>query len=219
MRPGQGPSPHNGVRLRSATGAIHLPEMGATDDHDGFRRVLRPVRLRDRHRSLPVWKRLRDERPLYYNEKYDFYAVSRFDDVDHCSMEWETYISSKGTLLELIKSDMEIPPGSIIFEDPPTHHIHRRLLSRVFTPRNISDLEPKIREFCARSLDPLDGAGDSTSSGTSGAQMPMRTIGMLLGIPEERPRGHPRPHRRRPSPDRERHARPRRQIRRRRPGR
>jgi cytochrome P450 len=132
----------------------------------------------------PVWKRLRDERPLYYNERYDFYAVSRFDDVDRCSMDWETYISGKGTVLELIKSGMEIPPGSIIFEDPPTHHIHRRLLSRVFTPRNISDLEPKVREFCARSLDPLVGSGGFDFIADLGAQMPMRTIGMLLGIPE-----------------------------------
>jgi len=132
----------------------------------------------------PIWKRLRDERPLYYNEKYDFYAVSRFEDVDRCSMDWETYISSKGTLLELIKSNMEIPPGSIIFEDPPAHHIHRRLLSRVFTPRNINALEPKIREFCARSLDPLVGTGGFDFVHDLGAQMPMRTIGLLLGIPE-----------------------------------
>jgi cytochrome P450 len=133
----------------------------------------------------PIWKRLRDERPLYYNERYDFYAVSRFDDVDRCSIDWETYISSKGTILELIKSNMEIPPGSIIFEDPPTHHLHRRLLSRVFAPRKISDLEPKVREFCARTLDPLVGAGGFDFIADLGAQMPMRTIGMLLGIPEE----------------------------------
>ena len=133
----------------------------------------------------PIWKRLRDERPLYYNERYDFYAVSRFDDVDRCSIDWETYISSKGTILELIKSNMEIPPGSIIFEDPPTHHLHLRLLSRVFAPRKISDLEPKVREFCARTLDPLVGAGGFDFIADLGAQMPMRTIGMLLGIPEE----------------------------------
>ena len=133
----------------------------------------------------PVWKRLRDERPLYYNERYDFYAVSRFDDVDRCSLDWETYLSSKGTVLELIKSGMELPPGSIIFEDPPAHHVHRRLLARVFTPRNINGLEPKIREFCARSLDPLVGAGRFDFIGDLGAQMPMRTIGMLLGIPEQ----------------------------------
>jgi cytochrome P450 len=133
----------------------------------------------------PVWRRLRDERPLYYNERYDFYALSRFDDVDRCSLDWESYISSKGTLLELIKSGMELPPGSIIFEDPPAHNIHRRLLSRVFTPRNINDLEPKVREFCARSLDPLVGTGGFDFIEDLGAQMPMRTIGMLLGIPEQ----------------------------------
>jgi cytochrome P450 len=133
----------------------------------------------------PVWKRLRDERPLYYNERYDFYALSRFDDVDRCSLDWESYISSKGTLLELIKSGMELPPGSIIFEDPPAHNIHRRLLSRVFTPRNINDLEPKVREFCARSLDPLVGTGGFDFIEDLGAQMPMRTIGLLLGIPEQ----------------------------------
>jgi len=133
----------------------------------------------------PVWKRLRDERPLYYNDRYDFYAVSRFEDVDRCSLDWETYVSSKGTVLELIKSGMEVPPGSIIFEDPPAHHAHRRLLARVFTPRNINALEPKIREFCARSLDPLVGAGRFDFIEDLGAQMPMRTIGMLLGIPEQ----------------------------------
>jgi len=133
----------------------------------------------------PVWKRLRDERPLYYNERYDFYALSRFEDVDRCSLDWETYISSRGTLLELIKSGMTMPPGSIIFEDPPAHNIHRRLLSRVFTPRSINDLEPKIREFCAHSLDPLVGSGGFDFIDDLGAQMPMRTIGMLLGIPEQ----------------------------------
>jgi cytochrome P450 len=133
----------------------------------------------------PVWKRLRDERPLYYNQRYEFYALSRFEDVETCTKDWETYVSSKGTVLELIKSGMEIPPGSIIFEDPPTHHIHRRLLSRVFTPRNLNDLEPKIREFCSRSLDPLAEKGGFDFIADLGAQMPMRTIGMLLGIPEQ----------------------------------
>jgi cytochrome P450 len=133
----------------------------------------------------PVWKRLRNDRPLYYNERYDFFALSRFDDVERASVDWKTYISAKGTVLELIKSDMEIPPGSIIFEDPPTHDLHRGLLSRVFTPRKVSALEPKVREFCARTLDPLIGSGGFDFIRDLGAQMPMRTIGMLLGIPEQ----------------------------------
>ena len=73
----------------------------------------------------------------------------------------------------------------LIFEDPPIHDIHRGLLSRVFTPRKMNALEPKIREFCARSLDPLVGTGRFDFVADLGAQMPMRVIGMLLGIPEE----------------------------------
>ncbi|MCU1452042.1 MAG: cytochrome [Acidimicrobiales bacterium] len=133
----------------------------------------------------PIWKRLRDERPLYYNERYDFYAVSRFDDVERALVEPETYSSAKGTLLELIRSGMQIPPGSIIFEDPPGHTLHRGLLSRVFTPRKMAAIEPKVREFCAASLDPLIGTGGFDFIADLGAQMPMRTIGMLLGIPEQ----------------------------------
>jgi cytochrome P450 len=80
---------------------------------------------------------------------------------------------------------MEIPPGSIIFDDPPRHDLHRGLLSRVFTPRKMAAIEPKVREFCARSLDPLVEEGRFDFVADLGAQMPMRTIGMLLGIPEQ----------------------------------
>src|SRR6516165_10387829 len=133
----------------------------------------------------PLWKRLRDEAPLYYNEKYDFYAVSRFDDVERCSVDWRTYISGKGSVLDIIKAGVDIPPGSILFEDPPTHDVHRSLLSRVFTPRRIAEIEPKVRAYCARCLDPLVGEKSFDFIGDLGAEVPMRTIGMLLGIPEE----------------------------------
>ena len=133
----------------------------------------------------PVWKRLRDERPLYYNERYDFHALSRFEDVERCSVDWKTYSSARGTILELIKAGVEMPPGTFIFEDPPRHDIHRGLLTRVFTPRKVGAIEPKVREFCARSLDPLVGSGGFDFIRDLGALMPMRTIGMLLGIPEQ----------------------------------
>ncbi|MGO9856522.1 MAG: cytochrome P450 [Acidimicrobiales bacterium] len=133
----------------------------------------------------PVWKRLRDEAPLYYNEQLDFYALSRFDDVRRGLADWKTYISGKGSVLELIKSGMEIPPGSILFEDPPAHDEHRGLLSRVFTPRAMLAIEPEVRRFCARTLDPLVGTGRFDFIHDLAAEMPMRVIGMLLGIPEE----------------------------------
>jgi cytochrome P450 len=133
----------------------------------------------------PIWQRLREEQPLYRNDKHDFWALSRFDDVERGLLDVATYSSAKGTLLELIKADVEMPVGTFIFEDPPTHDVHRSLMSRVFTPKRMAAIEPKVREFCARSLDPLVGSGGFDFIADLGAQMPMRTIGMLLGIPED----------------------------------
>ncbi|WP_280463425.1 cytochrome P450 [Nocardia carnea] len=133
----------------------------------------------------PMFKRLREEKPLYYNETHDFYALSRFADVNAALIDKETFSSARGAIIELIKANIEIPPGVLIFEDPPIHTMHRKLLSRMFTPRKISALEAKIREFCCQSLDPLVGTGNIDFIADLGAQMPMRTIGMLLGIPEE----------------------------------
>ena len=133
----------------------------------------------------PLWKRMRDEAPLYWNEKYEFFALSRWDDVDAAMLDWETYISGRGSVLEIIKADIEIPPGSILFEDPPTHDLHRALLSRVFTPKKMQALEPQVRAFCAQVLDPLVGTGGFDFIADLGKFMPMRVIGMLLGIPEQ----------------------------------
>ena len=132
----------------------------------------------------PVYRRLREEAPVYYNDTHDFFAVSQYADVEKGLLDAQTYISGKGGIIELIKADIEMPPGVIIFEDPPTHTIHRRLLSRAFTPRRVAELEPKIREFCAASLDPLREADHFDFIADLGAQMPMRVISMLLGIPE-----------------------------------
>ena len=132
----------------------------------------------------PVYRRLREEAPLYYNEPLDFFAVSRFEDVSRVLHDHETFSSAKGDILEIIRADMEMPSGLLIFEDPPVHPIHRKMLSRLFTPKRIAALEPKIRDFCVRALDPLVGTGGFDFIADLGAQVPMRAISMLLGIPE-----------------------------------
>ena len=106
----------------------------------------------------PTFRRLRDEAPLYHNETHDFYALSRYADVEKAAVDRATFISGRGGILELLKAGIEMPPGIVIFEDPPTHTIHRSLLSRVFTPKKVAALEPKIRELCAEALDPFVGA-------------------------------------------------------------
>jgi cytochrome P450 len=132
----------------------------------------------------PVWKRLRDEAPLYYNEKHDFYVVSRFDDVSRVLQDWKTFSSAKGTLIELIKMDFSAP-GTIIFEDPEDHTLHRGLLTRVFRPRDIAALEPLIRGFCAEYLDRQVGSKGFDLVQEYGTQIPMHTIFQLLGVPRE----------------------------------
>ena len=133
----------------------------------------------------PAWRRLRDEAPLYFDAEHDFYALSRHDDVERALVSWETFSSAKGAIVEVIQAGMQFPPGILLFEDPPIHTVHRGLLSRVFTPRKMNALEPQIRDFCAQSLDPLVGADEIDFIADLGAQMPMKVIGMLLGIPEE----------------------------------
>ncbi len=132
----------------------------------------------------PLWRRMRDELPLYHNERYGFYALSRFDDVERALVDWDTYRSGKGSTLEIILADIEMPSGLILMEDPPRHDAHRGLMSRVFTPKRMNALEDKVRAFCAQTLDPLVGSGGFDFIADIGAFMPMRTIGMLLGIPE-----------------------------------
>ena len=133
----------------------------------------------------PTWKRLRDEAPLYYNEKYNFYALSRYEDVARELHNWETYRSGHGTTMDIILSGIELPPGIVLFEDPPIHDLHRKLLSRVFTPRRMEAIEPLTRQYCVRALEPLAGSDRFDFIADIGAQIPMRTIGYLLGIPEQ----------------------------------
>ena len=106
----------------------------------------------------PTYKRLRDDAPIYYNERYDVWALSRHSDVEKGLVDWQTLSSSHSDILEVVKSGMHpLPPGVILWEDPPLHTVHRGLLSRVFTPRRMAALESQIREYCARCLDPLVG--------------------------------------------------------------
>ena len=132
----------------------------------------------------PIYKRMRAKAPLYYNEQHDFYALSRHAEIDAALTNWKTFSSARGPIIELIQAGIEIPPGTLIMEDPPIHDIHRALLSRVFTPRRVSSLEPQIRAFCVQSLDRLLGLDSFEVMSEFANEVPMRVIGMLLGIPE-----------------------------------
>jgi len=129
----------------------------------------------------PSYRRLRDEAPLYYNERLDFYALTRFDDCHQAFIDWQTFSSARGTVLELM--DTLVGGPLIIFMDPPRQTRLRNLVSKVFTPRRIAALEPQIREIACGYLDPLVGAGACDFVKDFSAKLPMDVISALLGIP------------------------------------
>ena len=133
----------------------------------------------------PLWKRLRDEAPLYYNDRHDFWVLSRFHDIEQAHKDVETFSSSHGTTLESMSREPMTDTGLIIALDPPRHTMLRRLVSRAFTSRRVSMLEDRIRAVCAELLDPHIGAGTFDYVQDFSAILPPTIISTLLGVPEE----------------------------------
>ena len=142
--------------------------------------------LNEKYKADPhaIWKRLRDEAPLYYNDELDFYAVSRFADVDAFSRDPKTFCSSHGTVLEMITAD-KAEIEMMIFMDPPEHTRYRRLVSKAFTPRRMAELEEDIRALVVRLLDEQVGKASFDYVQDFGAKVPAYVIASLLGVPPE----------------------------------
>ena len=131
----------------------------------------------------PCFRRLRDEAPLYYNEKYNFYALSRYQDVNAASKDWETFSSARGTVLELLDLPLEDVPQIMIFMDPPRHDRLRRLVSRGFSPRQIDRLEGRLREIAGGLLAPYSRGDTFDLVQDFGAPYASMVIGELAGVP------------------------------------
>ena len=140
-----------------------------------------PVAARDPHAIL---RRLREEAPLYHNEELGFYALTRYEDVERGLVDKETFISGRGVTLGLLRANITLPPGTVLMEDPPAHTVHRRLLSRMFTQRQLAQVEEKTREFCVELLDPLVGRDRFDFVEDLGKHVPTRVISLLVGIPD-----------------------------------
>ena len=93
-----------------------------------------------------TYRRLRDEAPVYHNEKYGFWALSRYEDVEPALKDFETYSSARGITLDMYLAEPDpTQPPMIIMMDPPDHTVMRKLVNKVFTPRAVADLEGMIR--------------------------------------------------------------------------
>ena len=121
---------------------------------------------------------------MYYSEKYDFWALTRYDDVAAAIKDHETYSSAKGVTLDIVKAPNAVSPiGKIIISlDPPEHERMRKLVNRVFTPRAIASLEQMVRDTIdsvVKQLDPssFDAVADFA------ALFPVEIITSMLGVP------------------------------------
>jgi cytochrome P450 len=132
----------------------------------------------------PVYKRLRDEEPLYHNDAHDFYLVSRFADVMRFFVDKNSFISSKGMTIDMIRQGVVSPPGLFVNEDPPQHTRHRAAVSILFTPGHIAGLEASVRQLCVRTFSAISGSGGIDLVRDVALEFPMHVIGMLIGIPE-----------------------------------
>jgi cytochrome P450 len=132
----------------------------------------------------PVWRRLRDEAPVYWNEQHGFYALSRYDDVLNGLLDTDTYLSGHGIVLEMITDEPYENVPMMIMKDPPEHTRLRKLVSRAFTPRRIADLERKIARISNDFLDNVEGQDEFDYIETFAGLLPPTVILALVGYPE-----------------------------------
>ena len=130
-----------------------------------------------------TYRRMRDEAPVYYNEKYDFYALTRHADVAAGFKDFELYSSSRGVDLQMVKSGEPMPP-LIILMDPPDHRRMRSLVNKVFTPRAMA----AQRDLVADQIDNFLSAANPGSFDVVhdfSALFPVEVITSMLGVPPE----------------------------------
>lgn len=133
-----------------------------------------------------TYRRLRDEAPVYFSERYGFYALSRYDDVVAAHKDWRTFSSTHGVDLNMLTTwdpDDVAALRSIIMMDPPEHDRMRTLVSRVFTPRAIAGLEPEVREVVGRFCDAIGDAAEFDAVQQLSGPFPVEVISVILGVP------------------------------------
>ena len=130
-----------------------------------------------------IYKRMRDEVPVYYDEVEDFYALTRHADVAAAFKDYESFSSARGCDLSMVRTG-EVPQKSIIFMDPPDHRHMRSLLNKAFTPRAIQSQRETVIELVEHYLSKADPDHFDVVQDFSGP-FPVEVITRMAGVPEE----------------------------------
>lgn len=130
-----------------------------------------------------TYRQMRLHAPVYYSEQYDFYALTRHEDVAAAFKDYETYSSAYGVDLAQVRKDDVTEHGSIIAMDPPAHRRMRSLLNKVFTPRAIQSKRELVTALIDKHLAGVDPAGFDFVQDFA-ARFPVDVMTTLQGVPE-----------------------------------
>ena len=131
----------------------------------------------------PVYRRLRDEAPVYRDPEDRWWVLSRFDDVAEALRDWQTFSSREGPAPE--NPDRDGRKYSIISMDPPLHDRIRGVLNRLFSPRAVDTLDGALRTIVNAHLDRLETGTTIEAMQAFAFTIPTDVIGDLLGVPPE----------------------------------
>jgi len=137
----------------------------------------------------PYYARLRDEHPVYYNERLDCYVLSRYDDIYRALRKPQIFSSAQGLTPEKDEiSKLGIPP-TFIMMDPPDHTRLRRLITKAFTPDTVKALEPKIRAFVVERIEAMKAKAANGETidliPEIASPLPTMVVADILGVPPE----------------------------------
>jgi cytochrome P450 len=130
----------------------------------------------------PVYAALRAEAPVYFSERYGFWALTGYDDVRAAQRDWETFSTADG--VDIDDTGAEYGSGDFLEEDPPRHDVLRAAVREHFVPKRLrAELTEPIRAEVRRLLADLREMGSVDLARDLAWPLPVAVGSMLLGIP------------------------------------
>lgn len=133
----------------------------------------------------PAYRALRSSTPVVWNETTEFWALLKYEDVRYVSGHPQLFSSTKGITIPDPVLPEPVQEGNLIFTDPPRHRQLRKLINSGFTRRQVTLLEPKVREIVKGILDEVDPSRPYEFAEEIAAPLPTRMIAEMLGAPPE----------------------------------
>jgi len=130
-----------------------------------------------------TYRWMRDEAPVYHSDRWDFYALTRHEDVVAAHRDWETFSSAYGVTLDALSLRQRFNTNMLIIMDPPEHTRLRKLVRQVFTRAAVANLEPLVTEVVNSYVSVLTDMDEFDIVADFAALFPVEIISSMLGVP------------------------------------